>query len=130
MLQNATSKKGRGGRRKLPFAFTEYGAVMAANVLNSLQAMAMSIYVVSAFIRFRQFLKGNEELAGKLQELEQKLMGRLDVHEEAIQRLFAEIRKLLNPPQDCESHGRAVRGGAGGGFGVFQLLQTAGEIFF
>src|SRR5438045_7924461 len=50
-LQNATSNKGRGGRRFLPYAFTEHGAVMAANVLNSKSANEMSIFVVRAFVR-------------------------------------------------------------------------------
>ena len=49
MLQIATSKKGRGGRRKLPLVFTEHGAIMAANVLNSKRAVRMSVFVVRAF---------------------------------------------------------------------------------
>lgn len=98
MLQTATSKKGRGGRRKLPYAFTEHGAVMAANVLNSEQAVAMSVFVVRAFIRLREVLAGSRELAKKLADLERKLTARLDIHEEAILQLFAEIRNLLSPP--------------------------------
>src|SRR6267142_2730151 len=66
MLQNATSKKGRGGRRKLPYAFTEHDAVMAANVLNSEQAVAMSVYVVRAFVKLREVLSSTEQLAKKL----------------------------------------------------------------
>src|SRR6266567_7532710 len=54
MLQIATSKKGRGGPRKLPYAFTEHGTVMAANVLNSERAVAMSVYVVRAFVKLRE----------------------------------------------------------------------------
>lgn len=50
MLQFATSKMGRGGRRKLPYAFTEHGAIMAANVLNTPRAVQMSIFVVRAFV--------------------------------------------------------------------------------
>ncbi len=68
MLQIATSKKGRGGRRKLPYAFTEHGAVMAANVLNSERAIAMSVYVVRAFIRLREVFATSSELAKKLEE--------------------------------------------------------------
>ena len=98
MLQIATSKKGRGGRRKLPFVFTEHGAVMAATILNSPQAIAMSVYVVRAFIKLREVLAGSKALAQKLADLERKLTSRLDVHEEAILKLFTEIRKLLNPP--------------------------------
>jgi len=102
MLQFATSKKGRGGRRKLPWAFTEHGAIMAATVLNSERAVAMSVYVVRAFVKFRKILAGNKTLAKKLEELERKLSKRLDVHEESILRLFAEIREILNPPPPVE----------------------------
>jgi phage regulator Rha-like protein len=56
MLQNATSKKGRGGRRKLPYAFTEHGTIMAANVLSSERAVQASVQVVRAFIKLRQML--------------------------------------------------------------------------
>ena len=81
--QIAISKKGRGGRRKLPYAFTEHGAVMAANVLNSERAVAMSVYVVRAFVKLREVLASTAELAKKLDTLERKLTGRLDVHEKA-----------------------------------------------
>ena len=54
MLQIATSKKGRGGRRKLPFVFTEHGALIAASVLNSKRAVQMSVFVVRAFVKLRQ----------------------------------------------------------------------------
>ncbi len=96
--QIAISKKGRGGRRKLPYAFTEHGAVMAANVLNNERAVAMSVYVVRAFVKLREVLAGNDELAKKLDDLERKLTGRLDTHEKAIIELFAQIRRLLKPP--------------------------------
>src|SRR5437870_4368572 len=56
MLQNAISKKGRGGRTKLPYAFTEHGAIMAANVLNSRRAVLASVQVVRAFIQLRRML--------------------------------------------------------------------------
>src|ERR1041384_8269257 len=96
--QIVTSKKGQGGLRYLPYAFTEHGAVMAANVLNSERAVAMSVYVVRAFVKLREVLAGTEELAKKLDDLERKLTGRLDTHEKAIIDLFARIRKLLQPP--------------------------------
>jgi ORF6N domain len=95
--QIATSRS-HGGRRKLPYAFTEHGAVMAANVLNSEQAVAMSVYVVRAFVELREVLSSNDELAKKLNDLERKLTGRLDTHEKAIIELFAQIRRLLKPP--------------------------------
>lgn len=98
MLQIATSNRGRGGRRKLPLVFTEHGAVMTATVLNTPQAVTMSVYVVRAFIKFRETLAGNKELAKKLTALERKLTSRINIHEKAILQLFADIRELLNPP--------------------------------
>ena len=96
--QTVTSKSSHGGRRKLPYAFTEHGAVMAANVLNSERAVAMSVYVVRAFVKLREVLASTVELAKKLDDLERKLTGRLETHEKAIIELFAQIRRLLKPP--------------------------------
>jgi len=72
--QFATSKTnlGRGGRRYLPYAFTEHGALMAANLLNSVRAIEVSVYVVRAFVRLRETLAAHKELARKLAELEKK----------------------------------------------------------
>jgi hypothetical protein len=95
--QFATSRS-HGGRRYLPYAFTEHGAVMAANVLNSERAVAMSVYVVRAFVKLREVLSSTSELAKKLEELERKLTARQDVHEKAILQLFRQIKDLLNPP--------------------------------
>jgi hypothetical protein len=95
--QHAISKKGRGGRRTLPYAFTEHGAVMAANILNSDRAVQMSIFVVRAFIKMRETLSASSALTKKLAELERKLTGRLDVHEKAIVHILGEIRKLMHP---------------------------------
>jgi len=60
--QIAISKRGRGGRRTLPYAFTEHGALMAANLLNSPRAVAMSLYVIRAFIKMREDLAANAEI--------------------------------------------------------------------
>jgi phage regulator Rha-like protein len=98
MLQIATSKKGRGGRRKLPFVFTEHGAIMAANVLNSPRAVQMSVFVVRAFVKMREALTANKALTEKLAELEKKLTSRLDVHEKAIVHILKEIKKLMPLP--------------------------------
>lgn len=91
MLQIATSK-GRGGRRKLPNVFTEHGAIMAANVLNSKRAVQASVQVVRAFIRLRQMLASNAELARKLSEIERKYDAQLKV-------VFDAIRQLMTPPE-------------------------------
>lgn len=94
MLQIATSKKGRGGRRKLPLTFTEHGAIMAATVLNSEQAVEMSVFVVRAFVRLREMLAANKELASRIEELEE----RLGTHDGAIQGILHVIKRLMNPP--------------------------------
>lgn len=93
--QIATSKSGRGGRRKLPWAFTEHGAIQAANILNSPRAIAMGVYVVRAFVRLRELLASNSALARKLDELERKYKH----HDEAITAILSAIRELTNPPQ-------------------------------
>ena len=96
--QFAISKKGRGGRRTLPYAFTEHGALMAANVLNSPRAVQMSIFVVRAFAKMREALVASPPLARKLTALEKKLTARLDVHEAAIVKVLQEVMQILNPP--------------------------------
>jgi hypothetical protein len=95
--QFATLKRGSGRHRKfLPYAFTENGAVMAANVLNSPQAVRMSVFVVRAFVRMRDLLSSS--LAVELKKLEAKLTARLDVHETAIVEVLRRIMQLLDPP--------------------------------
>src|SRR5439155_19125385 len=73
--QFARSKPGRGGRRTLPYAFTEHGAIMVAMVLNSPRAVEMSVHVVRAFVRLREMLATHKELGQKLAELEHRLEG-------------------------------------------------------
>src|ERR1700747_1610334 len=92
-LQFATSNDKRGGRRYLPYAFTEHGAIMAATVLNSERAVEMSVFVVRAFVRLRETLANNLQLASKIDELEQ----RLDTHDASIQELIEAIRELMAP---------------------------------
>jgi hypothetical protein len=77
-----------------PYVFTEHGAIMAANVLNSGRAVAASVYVVRAFVRLREMLATHAELAGKLAELEL----RIGTHDEAITALIAAIKQLMSPP--------------------------------
>jgi hypothetical protein len=94
---NVILKRGKNLKYR-PYAFTEHGAVMAANVLKSEPAVAMSVYVVRAFVKLREVLASTDQLAKKLDEVEQNLSGRLDMHEKGIVDLFARIRTLLNPP--------------------------------
>ncbi len=97
--QFVTLKIGRGRHRKyLPFAFTEHGAMMAANVLKSTRAAQMSVFVVRAFVKMRLILADSHELARKLAALEQELKGRLDVHEAAIVEFLQRIMKIIDPP--------------------------------
>ena len=91
--QIATSK-GRGGRRYLPWVFTEHGAIMLASILNSDRAVQMSVSVVRAFVLMREQLAAHKELARKLGELENRVSG----HDESIQNLFEAIRQLVEPP--------------------------------
>jgi phage regulator Rha-like protein len=96
---NDAAKQGRGGTRYCPFAFTEHGAIMAAAMLNSPQAVQMSLFVVRAFVQMREALAGHQELAKKLTELERKLTERLDEHERAILHLLNEMKQLVEPPE-------------------------------
>ena len=89
--QIARSKIGRGGRRILPYAFTEHGAIMAAMVLNSPRAVEMSVHVVRAFVRLREMIASNKELAKRLDELEKKYDSQFKV-------VFDAIRQLMTPP--------------------------------
>jgi len=100
--QSVTSSWG-GARRALPYAFTEHGAIMLASVLNSKRATEMSIYVVRAFVRLREVIAGNRELAAKIAALESKV-GNQD---RDIQTIFSAIRQLMNPPAPAE---RRIKG--------------------
>jgi len=77
---------------KLPFAFTEHGAIMAANVVNSARAVEMSVHVVRAFLRLREMIGSHKELARRLDELESK-------YDEQFKVVFDAIRKLMAPPE-------------------------------
>lgn len=92
--QFATSNT-RGGRRYLPYASTEHGAIMAASVLNSRKAVQMSLFVVRAFVRLREAIATNRQLATEMTELE----SRLDTHDETLLRLIQEINRLMMPPR-------------------------------
>ena len=91
--QIATSSSGHGGRRYLPNAFTEHGAIMAATVLNSKRAIEMSIFVVRAFVQMRQAVAMNQHIVSKLSELE----ARLDSHDDEIRDIVEAIQELLAP---------------------------------
>lgn len=98
--QSATSNRfaSRGGRRHLPYAFSEHGAIQAANVLSSAKAVEMGIYVVRAFLRLREMLASNRELARRFAQLEARLDKKLTKHDEAIATILSTIRQLVNQP--------------------------------
>lgn len=87
-----------GGRRKLPLAFTEHGALMAGTILNSPRATEVSVYVVRAFIQLRDLLASNKELAQRFADLEQRLERKLESHDQAIVGILDAIRQLMAPP--------------------------------
>jgi ORF6N domain len=90
--QFATSNKGRGGRRYAPYAFTEQGVAMLSTVLNSERAIQVNIEIMRAFVRLRQMLASNAQLARKLAELEKKYDAQFKV-------VFDAIRQLMVRPE-------------------------------
>jgi phage regulator Rha-like protein len=107
-LQFATSKDGRGGRRYRPYVFTEHGVAMLSAVLNSERAVQMSIHIVRAFIKMRELLAANEDLARKVGQIEstqshharkQKQQTRtLRQHTTILVSVVQDIQRLKNPP--------------------------------
>jgi hypothetical protein len=91
--QIGISNAGRGGRRYLPYVFTEHGAIMAASVLNSPRAVEVSVFVVRAFVKLRQLALTHKDLGRKLNELERKV----GAHDDSIRQLIASIRQLMAP---------------------------------
>ena len=89
--QSGTSKVGRGGRRYLPYVFTEQGVAMLSSVLNSEQAVMVNVEIMRAFVRLRQMLASNAELARKLHQLESK-------YDRQFRAVFDAIRQLMTPP--------------------------------
>lgn len=97
---------GRGGRRTLPYAFTEHGAIMAASILNSPRAIQVSVYVVRAFVQLRELIVSNAELALRLADLENKteLMSlKHDTFEHGtrvqLKQIIDAIRELMAPSE-------------------------------
>lgn len=93
--QIATIKKSRGQHRKyLPLVFTEHGALMAANVLNSPEAVKMSVYVVRAFIKQREILLAQTDVLKRLAQMDAKLIE----HDDALRIIWRELQPLLSAP--------------------------------
>jgi SpoVK/Ycf46/Vps4 family AAA+-type ATPase len=97
--QIATLKPARGKNLKYPpLAFTEHGAIMAASVLSSPGAVAMSVYVVRAFARLRETLAWNQELAKRLDQLEATTQRKLATRDKSIAAIISAIRELMAHP--------------------------------
>ncbi len=111
--QIATSKIPRGGRRYLPFVFTEHGAIMAANILNSRIAIDASIMLVRIFVQLRGLTTEHIDLKKRLQDLEQRLSRGLGQHENELQEIRFLITKLEAkleiPPQKPREESVSIR---------------------
>jgi hypothetical protein len=92
--QIVISKEGRGGRRYLPCAFTEHGALMAATVLSSARAVTMSLYIIRAFVKMREDLAANTAILKRLAEIDKSLL----LHDGALRDIYQRLRPLLEPP--------------------------------
>ena len=90
------TSKGRGGRTYLPFVFTEHGALMAANLLNSPQAVAMSVFVIRAFVQMREELSANQTVLKRLAEIDRTLL----THDTALRDIYQKLLPLLAPPPE------------------------------
>ncbi len=97
--QFAISKKGRGGRRTLPYAFTEHGVLMLASVLRGQKAADVSIFIVRAFVRIREILSSNKELAYKIEELEREQK----IQNKHINAIYSMFDKFLDEPLKPEA---------------------------
>jgi ORF6N domain len=95
--QSVTGSQKHRDPRFPPHAFTEHGAIMAASVLNSAQAVEMSVYVVRAFVHLRELLNSNRELARRFAQLETRLDKKLTEHDLAIAAILSAIRELMHP---------------------------------
>jgi hypothetical protein len=91
--QNATLKRGQN-IKYLPHVFTEHGAIMAATVLNSPEAVSMSVFVVRAFVQMREHILANTDVLKRLAEIDKTLLK----HDRSLQIIWQEIQPLLTPP--------------------------------
>ncbi|MEK7850310.1 MAG: ORF6N domain-containing protein [Deltaproteobacteria bacterium] len=90
--QFVTSKPGRGGRRYPPYAFTEQGVTMLSSILKSKKAIEVNILIMRAFVKLREMIASNKDLAIKLEELEKKYDAQFKI-------VFDAIRQLMTPPE-------------------------------
>ena len=96
--QNATSSRRHRGRAYLPWAFTEHGVLMAANILRSQRAAEMSVFVIRTFIKIRESLAANTSILRRLAEIDQTLL----IHDSALNDVYQKFRPLLTPAPEPE----------------------------
>ena len=96
--QFVISKSGKGGRRYIPYVFTEQGVAMLSSVLNSERAILVNIAIMRAFVKLREILSVNKELAHKLAQHERKI----EKHDTEIKVIFDAIRQLMAAPEPKE----------------------------
>ncbi len=96
ILRSQIVTSSHGGRRYRPWAFTEHGAVMAANILHSERAVQMSVFVVRAFVRLREHIAANAAILKRLAEIDRTLLQ----HDTALLDLYEKLLPLLQPPPD------------------------------
>ena len=94
-FHSETSKKGRGGRRYLPYVFTQEGVAMLSGVLNSPRAVQANLLIMRAFIKLREMVATNELIRQKIEELERKY----EKHDKQFKVVFQALRDLLEPPK-------------------------------
>ena len=97
--QIVTSKTGSGGRRHLPYLFTEQGVAMLSSVLRSSRAVAVNIEIMRAFVRLRETIAGNRELREKIDALERHVDQKLAAQDHVIVEIMQAIRTLMSPPE-------------------------------
>lgn len=95
--QTATSN-GRGGRRHLPRAFTEHGALMAATLLNSTKAVQMSVYLIRAFVQMREEMLASAKILKRLAEIDRRLVE----HDSVLRQIIDSLQPLLDAPEEDE----------------------------
>ena len=102
LLQTARAKSGRGGRRTPPFAFTELGVAMLSSVLNSERAVQMNIIIMRAFVRMRELIAANKDIAARVEKLEHghdRTASVIEILVEDIDRLAHEVKEMKALPR-------------------------------
>ncbi len=96
--QIATSNEGRGGRRYVPYVFTEQGVAMLSGVLRSDRAITVNIEIMRAFVELRRVAGSFRELQKRLDQMELDIGARLSEHDEQLRQIFEALRQLIAPP--------------------------------